>query len=515
MIVDQNGNPLLSRRQRQDRMAGVGIEAYYENAQTNIDNTRLWENANLYSPYHVYRREVRWKLISRSRFTFRNNSYCQGIALTLAHDTIGTGPVIQIDAQNENAADQLEQEFMAWAHEVDLNNKLMQYRLRKVIDGESFAFQEYNPKLEAPVKLNWQLYDAEQIWSEHEFNYWAWDPTYKNVPPVDGIVFDRYGNPETYYRVHVDARSPVSFLNRYQEPDAIRANFVHHYFDKHHSHQMRGIPEITPALGMFEELRRYTKAVIAAAETAADMAVVLATNSPYGGFAQPINSGGSEETEAAFEQVEIPRRMMMVAPEGWEPRQIKAEQPTNTHEQFVRQILREISRCLSMPYNVAAGDSSEYNYASGRLDHQVYHRQRAIDRKRIERDLDRLWNEWWLERQAADMPLPDSGRINGWRWTWDEPEHVDPLKEAQAFAIYKEAGLLDIDEFWMRKKTSSREVLARMKRYKDLEEEFGLNQPDEDDSGDITTNPRLPGNRGDQNEAVNTNRVSPRTRESN
>ncbi len=113
------------------------------------------------------------------------------------------------------------------------------------------------------------------------------------------------------------------------------------------------------------------------------------------------------------------------------------------------------------------------------------------------------------------MPLPDSGRINGWRWTWDEPEHVDPLKEAQAFAIYKEAGLLDIDEFWMRKKTSSREVLARMKRYKDLEEEFGLNQPDEDDSGDITTNPRLPGNRGDQNEAVNTNRVSPRTRESN
>jgi len=71
---------------------------------------------------------------------------------------------------------------------------------------------------------------------------------------------------------------------------------------------------------------------------------------------------------------------------------------------FIRTILREIARCLNMPYNVIAGDSSDSNFASGRLDHQVYFRTLEGLRKDAEnRILDRLLAEFL--RYATDVRL--------------------------------------------------------------------------------------------------------------
>ncbi len=38
-----------------------------------------------------------------------------------------------------------------------------------------------------------------------------------------------------------------------------------------------------------------------------------------------------------------------------------------------------------MPFNVAAGNSSGYNYASGRLDHQVYYKLIRVDQAHMGR----------------------------------------------------------------------------------------------------------------------------------
>ena len=66
-------------------------------------------------------------------------------------------------------------------------------------------------------------------------------------------------------------------------------------------------------------------------------------------------------------------------PGGWRLGQIQAEQPSTTYAEFKKEILNEIARCLNMPYNVAAGNSSGYNYASGRLDHQTYYKSIRVD----------------------------------------------------------------------------------------------------------------------------------------
>ena len=102
---------------------------------------------------------------------------------------------------------------------------------------------------------------------------------------------------------------------------------------------------------------------------------------------------------------------------------------------FKRELLNEISRCLNLPFNIAALDSSSYNYASGRMDHQVYAMTVRVLRDDLERVmLDRVLAAWVNEAALAGyLPegLPPFSEWD-WAWQWDGKEHVDPGKEANA-----------------------------------------------------------------------------------
>jgi capsid protein len=125
--------------------------------------------------------------------------------------------------------------------------------------------------------------------------------------------------------------------------------------------------------------------------------------------------------------------MITSMPVGWRMRQFKPEQPATTYEMFRNAILMEIARCVNMPYNVAAGNSSKFNYASGRLDWQTYHS--AIDVERSEWDvecLDRILEHWWDEAVLDGLiprGLPPMDFIPH-QWMWPGREHVDPSKDA-------------------------------------------------------------------------------------
>jgi len=176
---------------------------------------------------------------------------------------------------------------------------------------------------------------------------------------------------------------------------------------------------------LFGQLRRYTEAVVAAAETAADFAAFVKTNSPAAEVA---------EVEP-FAELEIHKRMMLTLPEAWDVAQLKAEQPTTQYPAFVRALLSEIARCLQLPFNVAALDSSTYNYASGRMDHQVHAMNQRVERDQLERTmLDRVFSAWVNEATLAGIlpaGLPPFSEWN-WAWVWDGKDHVDPGKEATA-----------------------------------------------------------------------------------
>jgi capsid protein len=212
---------------------------------------------------------------------------------------------------------------------------------------------------------------------------------------------------------------------------------VIHWFRADRPEQHRGIPEITPALPLFAQLRRYILAVLAAAETAADFAAVLYTDSPANGEAQPLDP---------MDIVNLEKRMATVLPDGWRLGQIEAQQPVTGLAEFKREILNEIARCLNLPYNIAACNSSGYNYASGRLDHQTYYKSIRVEQMHLaEVVLDQIFNAWIREamltpefsilRTVRSMPTL-SGRSLPLQkgWFFDGTEHVDPAKEANAQA---------------------------------------------------------------------------------
>lgn len=395
----------------------VHVRARFDAAESQ-DDRRHWANADAFAADTALSPEKRRVMRNRARYERANNSYLAGMSATLANDLVGTGPRLQLMDDSETAR-AVEKAFFNWSWQIDMAAKLRTMREALVTDGEAFAMMITNPRLPG-VQLDLRLVEAEMV-SEPV------NPVSPTVTPdgstVDGLEFDAVGNVIAYrvLNYHPGANFRVSALEHQRVPAAQMV----HWFRPIRPGQHRGLPEVVPALRLFAQLRRYTEAVCAAAETAADFAGFLRTNSP---------AAEVDEVEA-FAEMPIEKRTMVTLPDGWTFEQLKAEQPTSTYAMFKREILNEIARCLQLPFNVAALDSSSYNYASMRGDWQVYSTTQRIMRDDIERVmLDRVLAAWVNEATLAGL-LPDGLPPFSeweWAWQWDGKEHVDPSKEANA-----------------------------------------------------------------------------------
>ena len=398
------------------------IAARFDAAQTTGDNYAHWIMADALTADAGQRPAVRRTLRNRARYESANNSYLRGIVLTLANDTVGTGPTVKIDTGDQVIDSLAESEFHAWMDDINLAEKARTVVQSTVVDGEVFAMKVTNPQLDfEKVQLDVRLIETDQIAS----------PTPWMLREVDGIEYDSAGNPARY---NLLKRHPGSLINfPTYEFDPIPADMMMHVFRPDRPTQHRGIPEVTPALPLFAMLRRYTLATLSAAEVAADFAAVLYTDSP---------ASDVPEVEP-FKGLNIQPRQMMALPEGWKLGQMNAEQPTTTYPGFKTEILNEIARCLNLPFNVAACNSSSYNYSSGRLDHQIYFKSIRVRRDNLRlRFLNPLFKAWSEEAcRVGLIPLPpDSVRKWRWDWVWDENEHIDPESESKAQATSLASG---------------------------------------------------------------------------
>lgn len=439
------------------------LNARYDAAVTTDGNRRHWANADGLSADAAASPEVRRVLRNRARYEVANNSYARGIVLTLANDVVGTGPRLQMLTGDPDADRRIEKAFADWACAVGLASKLRTLRMARAESGEGFLLLARNPKQADSVQLDVRLIEADQI---------ATPDLRTNQPlAIDGIVFDEYGNPVEY---HVLKQHPGDrrWLSNF-EYDRIPAGVMVHYFRADRPGQSRGIPDITPALPLFAQLRRFTLAVIAAAETAADFAGVLYTDAPANGEAEDVEP---------MDAIELEQRMLLTMPGGWKMAQLKAEQPSTTYGDFKREILNEIARCLNMPFNVAAGNSSGYNYASGRLDHQTYFKSIRIEQAHIERIvLDRIFDAWLDEAVLVEGLLPQSMRLRGaarsHQWFWDGNEHVDPAKEANAQATRLASRTTSLAREYARQGLDWEAELRQIAKERELMGTLGIDTP--------------------------------------
>ena len=445
-------------------LLGSNIRGRYDAAATTDGNRRHWANADGLSADAAANPEVRRVLRNRARYEVANNSYARGIVSTLANDVIGTGPRLQMLSGDPDADRRIEAAFAAWSRTVDLASKLRTLRMARAESGESFILLARNPRHGSVVQLDIRLIETDQV---------ATPDLALNVRgAIDGVVFDDVGNPIEYHilKQHPGDLRWLSNLEYQRIPAAV----VIHYFRADRPGQSRGIPDITPALPLFAQLRRFTLAVISAAETAADFAGVLYTDAPANGEAEDVEP---------MDAIELEQRMLLTMPGGWKMSQLKAEQPATTYGEFKREILNEIARCLNMPFNVAAGNSSGYNYASGRLDHQTYFKSIRIEQAQIERTvLDRIVNAWLDEAVLVEGLLPQSMRMRNasrnHQWFWDGNEHVDPAKEANAQATRLESRTTSLAREYARQGLDWDSELRQIAKERELMNALGIQPQD-------------------------------------
>jgi lambda family phage portal protein len=399
----------------------VSVRARFDAAES-TDDHRHWANADWLSMDGALTPLKRARMRNRARYERLNNSYLAGIADTLAIDLVGTGPRLQLTTGNPDADREVEKRFFDDMWRIDLPGKLRTMRQAKLIDGEAFAQLFTNPALDG-VQLDVRLIEAEMVATPVNMR--------EDVTPegsaVDGLEFDAAGNVVAYRVLRYHPGS--NWYTTAVDYSRVEARNMIHWFSRIRPQQHRGVSEVGPSLRLFANLRRYTEATIAAAETAADLAAFIHSNSP----------AAEVDEVTPFESMDIEKRSLVTLPEGWSVSQLKAEQPTNTYSAFKREIVGEIGRSVNLPFNMAALDSSSYNYASGRMDSTIHIANTRVLRDELERIcLDRVLLAW-LDEAVLIPGLVPTGLppINEWQWAWvwDGREHVDPAKEATATEI--------------------------------------------------------------------------------
>ena len=443
MLLDHRGQPIptqahrrMSSRRRERR---AEIQAAYDAAQTTSENAKHWRWADSLSSAEANSPEIRQTIRERARYEVANNSFAAGICDTLANVTIGSGPRLQMQTPDPTLNAAIESQWRAWCDQTRLAEKLRTAKRARVVDGEVFLQFNTNPRRNAtPVTLDVQVIECDQFA----------DLSNSQTPDhVSGVHFDAHRNPIRYDQLE---QHPGNAMGGWQQAAPVSADDVIHMFKADRPGQIRGVSEMTPALPLFAHLRRYTLAVIMAAELAADHAAVIESQS------SPLDEDGGFDGDDLdpFDTAAIDRGMMTVLPRGWKLSQLKPEQPITNFQMFRDAILNEIARCLGMPFNVAAGNSAGYNYSSGQLDHGFFD-----DTVRVDRDawrvncIDRIFHAWLDEALLVPGYLPPLGSNAGnldRRFYWDGRTHGDPAKQARATETLSRIGLLTDEAYLLR-----------------------------------------------------------------
>jgi len=470
----------VQKLQVKRRPAGIkSIRAKYDAAQTTPNNARHWANADGLSAAASNSEAVRHALRIRSRYEIANDTIASGIVDTLVNDTVGTGPRIQIGTRGGRspADEKVENKFREWAKKNGLSWKTRVARRSKIASGEVFvllirgaaANRRGSTLFATPEpELGIQLIEADQVAS----------PQRIEIPQeVSGIEFDSYGNPIAYHilKEHPGANTYSGSL----EAQRLPASMVLHWFNRQRPGDARGIPEITPALELFAMRRRYMLATVEAAEHLANIAGIMQTDAPADGEATE-----SGEDETAFDTVDFARGQILTLPYGWKYTQADAKNPTATFVQFQHELIGQLARCLNMPFNIAAGNSSSYNYASGRLDHQTYRKTIEVERAAmIDELLDPIFWAWFDEATLIEGYLPQAARSERYRrdlesrWFFDGSGHVDPVKEAQGQKLRLENGSTTLAIEAAREGHDWRDIARQRKEESEFYRELGIPAP--------------------------------------
>lgn len=410
----------LASKPSQNRQP-IRIGARYDATQTGSSNRRHWAAADDRGPNNANDTNTRSILCRRARYERDNDPHVCGLTKTLAHDLIGTGPRLDLPFSDEalyEPARLVELRFARHCKAIDFGEKLRLLVEPRATDGETFGMFTNNPNLDG-VQLDFKAMEQEQVAT----------PGFSSaVNGIDGIEFDSNGNPTHY---HVLDEHPGEMLGSLSQAfTRVPASQMVHWFRPSRPGQARGVSEFASSLETGAQTRRYSLAVLGKAEICANITGVMETENVT------LDDAGEPVDVKAMDEVDFPRMSMLTLPGGFKAKTFEPGQNTTGYTEYIGEKRREMARPVLAPFNVMTGNSSGYNYSSGRLDHVPYHRVIWIERERLAaKVLNKFFLAWYREALAVGLipsELPPIEEWN-WDWQWDAFDSIDPVKDAAAW----------------------------------------------------------------------------------
>lgn len=417
------------------------IRAGYDATRTTSKNEQHWAMATDNSPNSENSLEARRTLRTRSRYETANNSYCEGMIGTFAEWMIGTGPTLQVKSKNRNANQTLEGLWLEWSEAIGLPEKLRLLQQAKMSAGEGLGVLINNNRSELEIQLDLRLLECDRV--TNQYSNQVFDPL-----NIDGVITNKQGYVTGYEILEEHPGENIyAGLSGLFKSRIFPAEFVLFLGNRTRPEQHRFTPQTASALDLFQRTRDYMMATVTAAITQASLPSTIETDS--------IPMGEEEYEDSAIDlegmdTVRLEQATTTVMPAGWTHKNQRPEFPPTNFEMFNTQMIQGQARALRMPMNIASGNSAGYNYASGRLDHQSFWRTIKTARGDLGmQELNKLFFNFFIELSALPkykslskelLPKKTLRKIPMPNHTFMFPglPHVDPKKEADAFAILLE-----------------------------------------------------------------------------
>lgn len=400
------------------------IRAGYESSLSHDENARRWGHIDFLSARSANNYQTRRMSRMKSRYVYKNNCFAKGIVDKKVMHLIGTGPVPRFTTGMGPEVDaRIKESWLEWADEVGFVEKLTTTAQAKIVSGEGVLLFKNRPNNFHSVKLYLQDIECDQVS--------ALTPNSIEDTFLDGVEVDELGIPVSYsvLRAH-----PGDYMTPGVAPwdsDRISAKKMAFWFKKNRPAQVRALPELDPALELFEHMREYRLNTLTTAALQACYTVYLKNTAGTGVGGDIL--GGAEATP--MDTTGIERGMATELAAGYEPIQLDPTQPGTSFETFVYMLMAEACRTLGMPLNLALGTSQKFNFSSARLDHLDYRDDLKVERRDCEKVCCNPVTREWLDEAVMIPGLLPNG-VNPLQtkisWRWPGFSFMDPEKDAKA-----------------------------------------------------------------------------------
>ena len=416
------------------------LNARYELAERSVDNNEHFARAQGGSALQNQSGVDRATLRDRIRHEMHEaDPWLHGSQRTTVVSTIGRGAWLEVNiAGTPEVSRDISSKFNQWFRDrVGGPRKLRTMCWSQGSDGPGLAVIVTNYDVRGPVKLDFVPFEDEQIKA---------NPASRNTIDrrnylLDGVEQDNYGNPSRYW---ITEKHPDEYPESESRP--IDAQYVIDVFDKQRPSQGRGVSDYATSVRNGPLRRIYRRATLDAAATAAKMSYILESNVDR-----------FEDGENNFEDIDSLTGLPIyygegtVLPKGWKAMQMKAEQPTTGHTEFMRGNVAEMGRSAGQPAMVALGDATGLNFASGQLSRADWAEDVDVRRQDWETlCLDKLLAHWLREAAlVGEIPLEYADIDNvPHEYRWTRRRHQDTNKEYSGRAKAIASGQTS-RAFWM------------------------------------------------------------------